>query len=110
MLVFLAANLGLIDTPLRPAMKKMLNVHRPHEPGLDIALGWNIKKGRTNVAFHNGKTNGYYAFAGYDARRKIGVVVLSNSDREIADIAWKIFEYPQNAPVEERLGPPSFPH
>ncbi len=108
LLIFLAANMGIIHSPLQPAMKNMLSVRRTAGPGSQVALGWHIVKG-SGVIFHGGQTNGYHSFLGYDPHRKIGVVVLSNANMAIDDIAWKIFSYPVSGPVEEHIGPPNFP-
>jgi CubicO group peptidase (beta-lactamase class C family) len=110
LLIFLAANLGIINSPLQPAMKKMLSVHRTSGPGAEIALGWFIATGRNGVVFHNGETNGYHAFLGYDPRRKVGVVVLSNVSESIDDIAMRVFNYTVTGPLEQQVGPAGLPH
>jgi D-alanyl-D-alanine-carboxypeptidase/D-alanyl-D-alanine-endopeptidase len=106
LLIFLAANMGIIHSPLQPAMKKMLSVRRTGGPGTQIALGWHIATGRDGTICHSGQTSGYHSFLGYDPHRNIGIVVLSNSNESIDDIAWRIFNYPM-APVEEHIGPPN---
>jgi len=81
MLTFLEANLGLMKSPLAPAMATMLTVRRPTgTPGLDVALGWHIlnRDGRDFV-WHNGGTGGYRSFVGLNALSGIAVVVLSNT-------------------------------
>ncbi len=80
MLTFLAANLGYVKSPLGPAMSAMLSVRRPTgNPGLgEIALGWLVTKGNA-IVWHNGGTGGYRSFIGYDAKARVGVVVLSNT-------------------------------
>lgn len=110
LLIFLAANMGIIHSPLQPAMKAMLNVHRTASPGVTVALGWHIVSGAKDVVSHGGVTTGYTAYLGYDQHRKIGVVVLSNSYVSIDDIFWHIFNYPVSGLVEERVGPPNLPH
>jgi D-alanyl-D-alanine-carboxypeptidase/D-alanyl-D-alanine-endopeptidase len=107
--IFLAANMGILKSPLQPAMKKMLTVHRTAGALSEIALGWFIATGRNSVVWHNGQTNGYYSFVGYDPHRGVGVVVLSNSNESIDDIAWRIFSYPVTGPVEP-VTPPGLPH
>jgi serine-type D-Ala-D-Ala carboxypeptidase/endopeptidase len=108
LMIFLAANMGILKTPLEPAMKRMLSVRRNAGPGVKIALGWHIADGGKGVVFHNGQTNGYFSFLGYDPRRKVGLVVLSNSSQIIEDIAWKILDYPVNSVLEEQhVGPPN---
>jgi D-alanyl-D-alanine-carboxypeptidase/D-alanyl-D-alanine-endopeptidase len=98
LLIFLAANLGFIKSPLQPAMKKMLSVRKTASPDVDIALGWHIYLGPDEVVWHNGGTGGYHSFMGYSRRRKVGVVVLSNSSGSIDDIAQKILSYPAVGP------------
>jgi CubicO group peptidase (beta-lactamase class C family) len=102
MLIFLAANMGIIKTPLYPAMKKMLSVHRPVSADTDIALGWHVSNG---MPCHNGGTNGYHAFVAFDRRRKLGVVILSNSTSFTDDLGWRILNYPVSGPVEVHVGP-----
>jgi CubicO group peptidase (beta-lactamase class C family) len=109
LLIFLAANMGIIHTPLQTAMKKMLSVGRTAGPGSQIDLGWHVATGMGGVICHNGQTDGYHSFLGYDPHRHIGVVVLSNSNESIDDIAWHIFSYPMAPLVQERIGPPNFP-
>jgi serine-type D-Ala-D-Ala carboxypeptidase/endopeptidase len=82
MLTFLAANLGHMKSPLAPAMAAMLSVRRP--TGLvrlgEVGLAWLIvKPSDDEIVWHNGGTGGYRAFVGYDARTRVGVVVLSNT-------------------------------
>jgi serine-type D-Ala-D-Ala carboxypeptidase/endopeptidase len=105
LLIFLAANMGIIKSPLQPAMKKMLSVHRVVAPGVEIALGWFIDGRHNGVISHNGQTNGYYSFIGYDPRRGVGVVVLSNSRESIDDIGWRVFNYGVAGPIEQPIGP-----
>ncbi len=84
MLTFVAANLGFSKTPLAAAMAAMLNVRRPSgTSGLEVALGWHIFTSKDQdgmIVWHNGGTGGYRSFIGYDPKRRIGVVVLSNAE------------------------------
>jgi CubicO group peptidase (beta-lactamase class C family) len=80
LLTFLAANLGLVESPLAPAMASMVKTRRPSgTPGLEIALGWHVfvRDGR-EIVWHNGGTGGYRSFVGFDPKSRAGVVVLSN--------------------------------
>jgi D-alanyl-D-alanine-carboxypeptidase/D-alanyl-D-alanine-endopeptidase len=82
MLTFLAANLGYTKSPLAPAMAAMLKVRRPTGmPGVEIALGWHVstRDGR-EIIWHNGGTGGYRSFIGFDPKRRVGVVALSNAE------------------------------
>jgi len=105
MLIFLAANMGLIRTPLLPAMKYMLSVRREASPGVQIALGWHINNG--TLVWHNGGTFGYHAFVGFEPRSKIGIVILSNSAEFTDDMANQILNHPVSAPTEIQIGPPN---
>jgi CubicO group peptidase (beta-lactamase class C family) len=82
MLIFLAANLGYMKSPLGPAMAAIRSVRRPTGmPGLEIALGWHVltRDGR-EILWHNGGTGGYRSFIGYEQKSGVGVVVLSNAE------------------------------
>jgi CubicO group peptidase (beta-lactamase class C family) len=82
LLTFLAANLGYVKSPLAPAMAAMLSVRRPTgTPGLgEIGLGWLITRpSDDDIVWHNGGTGGYRSYMGYDAKTRVGVVVLSNT-------------------------------
>jgi D-alanyl-D-alanine-carboxypeptidase/D-alanyl-D-alanine-endopeptidase len=81
MLTFLAANLGLIKSPLAPAMAAMIKVRRPTGyPDLEIALGWHVFTGNgKEIVWHNGGTGGYQTWLGYDPKARVAVVALSNA-------------------------------
>jgi len=112
LLTFLSAYLGYKNSPMAPAMSRMLTVRRPTAtPEMEIALGWHIIKSRGNdLIWHNGGTGGYRTFAGYDPKTRVGVVVLANAStivgvddigRHLLDPATPVL--PPNAPI---LQPP----
>jgi CubicO group peptidase (beta-lactamase class C family) len=77
MLTLLGAFLGYKETPLAPAMKAMLEVRRPGPAGkMEIGLAWLILG---DGAFHDGGTEGFCSFVGYNPKAGSGVVVLSNT-------------------------------
>lgn len=79
MLTLLEAFLDYKESPLAPAMKAMLEIRRPAGK-TSIGLGWLIySTGGREFVWHNGGTAGFRSFAGFDARERIGVVVLSNA-------------------------------
>jgi CubicO group peptidase (beta-lactamase class C family) len=88
MLKFLAANLGLVDTPLRPAMERMRTVRKETGmPHVDIAMAWHIfSEFPPDLYWHNGGTAGYRSFAGMNLAGKQAVVVLCNTSFDIDDI------------------------
>ena len=94
MLKFVAANLGLSNSPLLTAMQK---THQPQHdmgtPDVEVGLGWIIqKKFDTEIVWHNGGTGGYHSFIGFDKKKRRGVVVLSNSTNDIDDIGLHLLE------------------
>jgi CubicO group peptidase (beta-lactamase class C family) len=106
MMIFLAANMGLIKSPLQPAIKKMLSVRKEALPGTQIAIGWHIQTGQNRMVQHNGGTAGFHALAGFEPQRKLGIIVLSNSTQSIDDIGRKVLDHTIAGPVERRVGPP----
>lgn len=94
LLRFIAANIGLLKSPLSAALQK---THQPQHAtgtaGLEVGLGWHIqKKYGAEIVWHNGGTGGYHSFIGFDAKKKRGVVVLSNSTNDIDDIGRHLLE------------------
>jgi CubicO group peptidase (beta-lactamase class C family) len=88
MFKFLAANMGLRESPLQPAMKSMLNKRRPSvKENVDVAIGWHIlNRYGDDIIWHNGGTGGYHSFMGFDPKKQLGIIVLSNSTNDIDDI------------------------
>jgi CubicO group peptidase (beta-lactamase class C family) len=88
MLQYLAANIGLLDSPLISAMEL---AQQPREDfgaeNTKIGLGWIIVgEGENSYHWHNGGTGGYRSFAGISTENKRGVVVLTNSTNSPDDI------------------------
>ena len=79
MLTFLAAMLGSTRTPLSGAMMRMLAVRRTATDAFKMGLGWRVEQLEgTELVWTGGATYGSRAFAGYDPKLRVGVVVLSN--------------------------------
>jgi D-alanyl-D-alanine-carboxypeptidase/D-alanyl-D-alanine-endopeptidase len=81
MLTFLSANLGYRDTPLKGALRSMLQVDAPTSiPDDRQALGWDVRLFKdAKIVWHNGGTGGYRTFMGFDRKTRTGVVVLTNT-------------------------------
>jgi serine-type D-Ala-D-Ala carboxypeptidase/endopeptidase len=79
-LTFLAAELGYTPTPLVPAMADQIVPRRPTDlPVTEVALAWHIHKTPAReIVWHNGGTGGYRTFMGFDAKARVGVVVMTN--------------------------------
>jgi serine-type D-Ala-D-Ala carboxypeptidase/endopeptidase len=101
LLQFVAANLGLVSSPLFAAMQKTHQPQYPADvPGEEIGLGWYIEKTfGTEIRYHIGETGGYYTYVGLDTKKRRGVVILSNSDNEIYDIGIHLLESQYLIPI-----------
>jgi len=88
---FLAAAMGLVRTPLDSAFRLTLIIQGDAGPTMRIGLAWHIIGSDTSAVYwHNGGTGGYHTFMGFDPRRKVGVVVLSNAAESIDDIGFHL--------------------
>ena len=91
MLKFLAANIGLTQTPLRSAMDKSHETRHFKAGETRVGLAWHISKGKSgDVIWHNGGTGGYRTFAGFVKETQKGVVVFTNSTEGADDIGFKL--------------------
>ena len=81
MFIYLEANMGLFDTPLRQAMD-LAHEPRVQAPwGEHCGLGWyttQFEDGQ-EIINHNGATGGYYAYIGFNKSLATGVIVLCNN-------------------------------
>jgi len=89
MLRYLSANMGLLNTPLYPAMEL---AHAPRADAAEnerIGLAWMIRHdASTDVVWHNGMTGGYASFIGFTRDRRHGVVVLTNAQQSVDDLGF----------------------
>jgi CubicO group peptidase (beta-lactamase class C family) len=96
MLWFAAASLGRPKTDLLPSMRLALEPRR--DTGTKdrrIGLFWHTLRlpgGGPEVLWHNGGTGGYRSFLGLVPPAGTAVVVLSNSDKGVEDIALEILK------------------
>ena len=109
MLKFLEANMGLVKSPLADAMSSQLKTRKSTgNSDSEIAIGWHILKiGDNEIAWHNGETGGFHSFIGFDQKRGVGVVVLSNAGNNIDDIGHHLldtrFSVKKMEPKKERV-------
>ena len=82
LLTFLAANLGYAQPPLKGDMDMLLSVQRPTPtPRLSQALGWEVLTTPAGeIVQHGGGTGGFHTLIAFDARTRVGVVVLTNAE------------------------------
>ncbi len=105
MLKFLAANVGLVDSPLKAAMERTRSVRgETGMPHVQIAMAWHIQtEFPPDIYWHNGGTAGFRTFAGMDIADKKAVVVLCNTSFDIDNIGRHVLNGKYPAPMlEER--------
>jgi CubicO group peptidase (beta-lactamase class C family) len=95
LLKYVAANLGLVESSLTPAMRRT-HVPRIFGGWSDTALAWETSRHLPGVdlVMHNGMTYGHTATVAFDLIRRRGVVVLSSSFGDLGNIrlAWWLLE------------------
>jgi len=113
LLKFLSGSMGLVASPLSPAMAVALSTTRPTgHPGELQALGWLVVgKGADTVVVHDGGTWGYASSMGWHPATGEGVVVLSNHVASVEDIARHLLrpEVPLTPPTRMRREIPMDP-
>ena len=104
MLKFLAANMGLTETELQPALQLANTPQRPIY-GIDyIGLGWFLPKSGNGIHWHDGANPGYSTYLAWDPGRNIGVVVLANSRISIDDLGCQLMRgAPKTLPVDPQI-------
>ncbi len=102
MVRFLAANLGMLPTSLDPAIKRAQIGRRDFGfPANDKRLAWYVTtRERSETFSHDGKTWGFRAFLALNRSKRFGVVILSNSQHDIADLGWHLMDR------KNKLAPP----
>ena len=88
MLNYVAAYMGLKPSPLAAAMAMARQDRKDTTiPDMRIGLAWHLmKRPDTVIVWHNGGTAGYHSFVGFDVKKGMGIVVLSNSANDIDNI------------------------
>ena len=92
MLRFARANLDPAGSRLQRVMQtthgRRLSAGRPD---LSIGMGWHIRHatGR-DVVWHNGGTGGYRTWIGFDTKRKVAAIVLTNSTLSNDDLGFEL--------------------
>ncbi len=100
---YITANLDPRASPLGPALATThAKRFQTSQPGVSIGLAWHrlVSPSGDTLLMHDGGTGGYAAFAGFDARRRVGVVVLSNSATSVADIGLHLLD--QRVPLTKK--------
>jgi D-alanyl-D-alanine-carboxypeptidase/D-alanyl-D-alanine-endopeptidase len=80
--------MGLHSSPLSNAIKLTLATRRPTGGSEEQALGWTIiGNGDDEIIYRDGGTYGFASSITFDPKKRIGVVVLSNQNGSVDDIA-----------------------
>lgn len=100
LVLFIKANIGLIDTELKEAMElshqKVITTTRKER---DLAMAWIYMNDDPEILWHNGGTGGFRSFAGFNKKTGMGVVVLSNSTAGVDDIGFHVLD--NRSPLKE---------
>lgn len=112
LLTFVAANLGYVlalpnrtkqdSTAIAAAFETMSRVQSGmNHPALKVAMGWRVMEwSDRDILWQSGHTKGFHCFAGFDRRRRRGVVVVSNTANDVNDIGFHLLN------TGFRLAPP----
>ncbi|MDA1277034.1 MAG: serine hydrolase [Verrucomicrobia bacterium] len=109
MLTFLEYQIGIRNTDLAPAISETQRPRRSAgSPEVSVGLCWiTLSSGSIHIVFHDGATMGQTAFAGFDSRKRTGVVVLTNARvnnySNVQDIGLNILE--SSIPLTQALRP-----
>lgn len=89
MLRFIGANLGIDPSPLAAAIRATHETTADRQmPDLPMGLGWfHATYLGERLVLHGGATEGYKAFVALDLARNKGVVILSNGDDDVQNLA-----------------------
>jgi CubicO group peptidase (beta-lactamase class C family) len=77
LIIFAKANIGLIETPLSPAMQAAHQEQFKKSSVESVGLGWNANS--NGVLFHSGATGGYRSAVYIIPKSKLAIIVLSNT-------------------------------
>jgi len=77
---FLKANMGLVQSPLRKSLARLLETRRPTSlAGTDAGLGWFITSDKgEEIVWKSGLSGGCNTFMGFSRQTQRGAIVLSN--------------------------------
>jgi serine-type D-Ala-D-Ala carboxypeptidase/endopeptidase len=94
LLTFAAANLGLMDTPLNAAMRRMRDFRRPNgQRDQEQAMGWQVfTRYAPEIVLHDGGTHGFRSCLAIQPTTGRAVVVLANSQVQVRDVALHTLE------------------
>ena len=94
MLAFLSYAMGVKNSDLRDSFCLTQIPNHEISKMSSIGLGWSIiNNGKKNIIGHNGGTDGFASFIGFDSDSHKGVVLLTNSQELVDKIGLDILEF-----------------
>jgi len=88
---FVAANLGLLESPLDAAMQLTHRIYLRY-PML-VGLAWHLfDRGGRRIVEHHGGTGGCWSYVGFAVEERVGVVVLSNTYADVNDLGIHVLD------------------
>jgi CubicO group peptidase (beta-lactamase class C family) len=112
MLKYVAANIGLVRSPLTPLMEKTHALRlklQPSDGAEGESMAWFSAR---DLIWHSGGNYAGNAFVGFKKKERRGVVILTNSPAGpgiyslaglLLNTEWRINTRPQVVPVDERI-------
>jgi D-alanyl-D-alanine-carboxypeptidase/D-alanyl-D-alanine-endopeptidase len=79
---FLAANLGILNSPITDRLRECHQHQFSITPTLGFGLGWVLSD---PVIWHNGGTGGFRSYIGFNPQLQKGIVILTNSTEDWPD-------------------------
>lgn len=95
LLAYAAANMGLTQTPLLPAMKlaQLPRKHASSIPTLYLGFFWNIMNfGGKEYLLHAGRSGGYFALVLLSPEDNAGIVLLCDTEGDFTKEGWRLLE------------------
>jgi serine-type D-Ala-D-Ala carboxypeptidase/endopeptidase len=92
-------------SPLTQTMEITLRTRRPTGGTDEQALGWTaVQKGDDEIIFRDGGTYGFASSIAFDLKKRVGVVVLSNQQGDVNDIARHLLDpdFPLAKPANQK--------
>lgn len=93
MLRYLAANIGLVETELSPALELSHEDTGATFGDIKVGLGWlKTPCDGGEIIWHDGGTGGYMSYMGFRKETRTGVVVLTNSQSFPDDLGFHLLD------------------
>lgn len=94
MLIFARANRDPVGGRLQRVMQHTHGARlTAGRPDMSIGLNWHIRHyDDHDIVWHNGGTGGYHTWIGFDKKRRLAAVILTNSQQGADDLGYELLE------------------